>query len=574
MSGSVPAVYEPLEVSDSIRLLVLQPGSENDPIIWQLIQSSLSQSPNYEALSYMWGNSAELMAAYDGQSRTLKIKRNLWYALKHLRSPLNERILWVDAVCIDQSNNNERVHQIKFMGRIFRMARTVLVWLGTESKGSANALNWIRRCNAQFQRYGRSTQQQTRGWKALAHLCNRDYWKRVWIVQEVVLARRLTIHCGRSQADWRGFVNILNEAHPILTPPTCSAIVAQISASLPRTLIRLRARNVTEEHGYPLLELMEMTSDSKSTNPHDKVFGLLGLASDGQNFRKIIDYSTSLRDIYSSLWHSLIARNSPFPYTSVSTSFKMILKNTPFKRPSHDFDHSQTELSVRGHSLGTVVYAGQPWSSSASDYGWVLTVKQLYARGYPIKSYIETFISAFNEMDFNLSDPFAPEQPTFEYSPLSPTGPSFATGLYQLDKAAPEEFFLPPATDLRSCVLVIGSGGHVGLTIASACVGDRIYQFQNREVTMITRCCRDGNEETQVMICSALLPWRCDGNPIHDAPVGSTAASFCVTQNIHDAVMGEIGNQNGQNFGRRPMFECFNEDEMEFDTENINPRKI
>jgi len=81
MSGDVLVVYKPFKAPDEIRLIVLQPGSENDIIHWHLIHTSLSQSPSYEALSYMWGNSLELMPAYNGQLIT--IRRNLWTALKY-----------------------------------------------------------------------------------------------------------------------------------------------------------------------------------------------------------------------------------------------------------------------------------------------------------------------------------------------------------------------------------------------------------------------------------------------------------------------------------------------------------
>ncbi|KAF2461212.1 heterokaryon incompatibility, partial [Lineolata rhizophorae] len=89
----------------------------------------LRSSPKYEALSYTWGDALDRHSiACEG--KTIRVTANLLSALQHLRQPDVTRILWVDAVCINQGNIAERDAQVRMMGDIYRMAARVLVWLG------------------------------------------------------------------------------------------------------------------------------------------------------------------------------------------------------------------------------------------------------------------------------------------------------------------------------------------------------------------------------------------------------------------------------------------------------------
>ncbi|KAF8850370.1 heterokaryon incompatibility, partial [Acephala macrosclerotiorum] len=151
----------------------------------------------YEALSYMWGSEEyPILLDVDGHERF--IRNNLWQALKHLRYPNKKRILWVDAICIDQSNNKERGHQVAQMSEIYAQATNVRLWLGLDDKdGSVRATfdhlkNWRR--IGHRHRLSHPT-------RHLQELCTRPYWSRLWIIQEIVLATRITVQCGYSICD-------------------------------------------------------------------------------------------------------------------------------------------------------------------------------------------------------------------------------------------------------------------------------------------------------------------------------------------------------------------------------------
>lgn len=87
----------------------------------------------YEALSYEWGivTDTSFLISIDGTK--VSVRENLWWALWYLRHPSETRLLWVDALCIDQENGEERNHQVSQMGQVYSKASRVIAWLGRAS---------------------------------------------------------------------------------------------------------------------------------------------------------------------------------------------------------------------------------------------------------------------------------------------------------------------------------------------------------------------------------------------------------------------------------------------------------
>lgn len=129
--------YPSLRDAVSIRLLRLHPSVDRVTSIHiDLVDISLpselasSQSqPSYEALSYVWGETADNVFVLCGGSKIM-ITPNCLAALKKLRLSTKERYLWVDAICIDQSSIPERNQQVARMGEIYMSASRVVIWLG------------------------------------------------------------------------------------------------------------------------------------------------------------------------------------------------------------------------------------------------------------------------------------------------------------------------------------------------------------------------------------------------------------------------------------------------------------
>jgi hypothetical protein len=133
----------------SIRLLRLLPPEDEDehaPIKCELFDCALADSEStrpYEALSYVWGSeSMSQSISIDGCD--LSVRENLYAALSHLRDRSIERIIWIDAICINQGDLKEKGQQVQSMAKIYSKASRVIVWLGGATPDSGQALKEIR----------------------------------------------------------------------------------------------------------------------------------------------------------------------------------------------------------------------------------------------------------------------------------------------------------------------------------------------------------------------------------------------------------------------------------------------
>ncbi|KAK1574656.1 heterokaryon incompatibility protein-domain-containing protein, partial [Colletotrichum navitas] len=122
-------LYKPISLeSKDIRLLHLLPGKWEEDIQCQLEVIGLEKHPVYEALSYAWGDPKVVRPILlDGEQMNVTI--NLESALRHLRFPGSTRILWVDALCIDQKTAVEKTHQVGMMDEIYKQCFRVIIWL-------------------------------------------------------------------------------------------------------------------------------------------------------------------------------------------------------------------------------------------------------------------------------------------------------------------------------------------------------------------------------------------------------------------------------------------------------------
>ncbi|KAL9115308.1 MAG: hypothetical protein Q9187_007315 [Circinaria calcarea] len=135
--------YAPLNTeSNEIRLLALMPGTRDAIISCKQVKISLGDDVAYEALSYTWGDTrtTEFITFED---RPFPITSNLYFALQQLRPSETPRYVWIDALCIDQINDEEKSHQVRLMGDIYKHASRVIVWLGQGYEDSDLALDFL-----------------------------------------------------------------------------------------------------------------------------------------------------------------------------------------------------------------------------------------------------------------------------------------------------------------------------------------------------------------------------------------------------------------------------------------------
>jgi hypothetical protein len=131
---------------DSIRLLLLQPSSSSgDRIECTLIDAKLSEKCAYDTLFYSWGEPSPACPILIN-GRAFEVRGNLYSALARLRLSMQPRMLWIDAIYIDQAALTEKGHQVKLMPEIYKGAQNVLVWLGEIDDGGEDFLSYITAC--------------------------------------------------------------------------------------------------------------------------------------------------------------------------------------------------------------------------------------------------------------------------------------------------------------------------------------------------------------------------------------------------------------------------------------------
>ncbi|KAK7703104.1 hypothetical protein SLS64_009375 [Diaporthe eres] len=163
----------------------------------------------YEALSWCWGQEVKDRAIriYEGgQYYRLPVTRDLTLALKYLRHPHAERILWIDALCINQANHEERNHQVQMMARIYSGAKQACIWLGEDTDDSTTAIRFINEI-MKLENFDAISEKKENAskWQSLLLLMQRPWFSRRWVVQEIALARSATIYCGNDKIPWTNF---------------------------------------------------------------------------------------------------------------------------------------------------------------------------------------------------------------------------------------------------------------------------------------------------------------------------------------------------------------------------------
>ncbi|XP_014555772.1 hypothetical protein COCVIDRAFT_64178, partial [Bipolaris victoriae FI3] len=304
---------------DSIRLLRLLPSEdETAPIQCELFHYSLQESGRrthpYEALSYVWGRADNpqsiFVREHDPTSGNgLPVTQNLHAALARLRYSLFERIIWIDAVCINQNDDREREQQIQFMAKIYALANRVIVWLGEVAEDSDQALHWIRAAGGTMPQIplcdGMSQQ-------AVTALLQRPWFRRIWVLQEVAAARHILVMCGSMEIDGCAFAlgidsfQRFDDVRAGLQSLT-SSVTYLIRGSIFRSSFSMSRSGRYSLDICPLGELVDLYRAHEATKSHDRVFALLGMSSDDLSKSRLLpDYTVSWEELLKRLTKYLL----------------------------------------------------------------------------------------------------------------------------------------------------------------------------------------------------------------------------------------------------------------------------
>jgi hypothetical protein len=129
-----------------IRLVVLYPGHKSDDLVCDIIHSNLLDKPAYEAVSYTWATlegDASLSAHVFCRGKKIAVTKNCESMLRTMRRQGTNRMIWVDAICIDQENSEEKNHQVRLMATIYSNASQVVAYLGPTNQEISGSINRV-----------------------------------------------------------------------------------------------------------------------------------------------------------------------------------------------------------------------------------------------------------------------------------------------------------------------------------------------------------------------------------------------------------------------------------------------
>lgn len=313
--SSIAFNYPRLSDGERTRILILEPGEFDDNLKGHLKHVRSLQDHDYEALSYVWGETSGTHMV-SCSCMKIQITANLDAALRRLRLPDQPRLLWVDAICINQDDLIEKSHQIQIVREIYANAKQVVVWLGEAENKDALAFNSLHRLQARMGFINDSWFLIRLGWYRdksgnvfsggahrsmvtdieydhLISLLCREWFRRTWVIQEVASARSAVIVYGEESMQWETFADIYMRLGDQFLPVTqFGGEYAQHSLENIAAIETAR-RSHSGPLSMTLFHILVATSFSQCTYKRDKIFAVIGLAKDWLEKKVLIpDYDT------------------------------------------------------------------------------------------------------------------------------------------------------------------------------------------------------------------------------------------------------------------------------------------
>lgn len=365
----------------------LQPR-EQSPISCKVFPKSRDESPDYQALSYTWGDTTNKVSI-QVNNEDFPVTRDLRTALEHIRDDNDDITLWIDAISINQADDREKSEQVAKMKDIYAKASNTRVWLGPADEDSDEVIaelnrigdlvvktdlvkliievgrlrrNWDDRSAERYQELEKMKEVSLAGLfkeatDNLPHttafltssvkLFSREYWKRVWILQELVVSSRIIFQCGTSNINIdRMYACMIYIPHlQIHTWHTTKKLYQQIcgpaaqgenldekklflqaqlnslgnvklnnsTSGIFGTRLRYQESLTGSAEGLNLIQLLAKVNVagateiySHATDNRDRIFALLGMATDSYGIVPEYDRRISCSDIYTKAAHAII----------------------------------------------------------------------------------------------------------------------------------------------------------------------------------------------------------------------------------------------------------------------------
>lgn len=309
-----------------IRLVYLHPPPvredqqskvEDGAVTCSLASANLNDNPTYQALSYVWGEQTNpRRIRVNGE--IFYVTRNLYEALDRLRRKHEDRIIWIDALAINQSNIPERNSQVQLMRSIYSRAQETLIWLH-EPLQYCNAGLWRCLCENDT-----STVRNAEVGFMLRGLVNQTYWLRVWTAQEVRYSRQATLmtDCGKGPFD------ILTALQDLALTRLGSSearynkfddtTLESFLYDFQKVCLAIQPRQLANTDDLDFGTWTDLCSLKDSSDPRDLVFGFWGCFPPDVQHEIRVDYSLSPAQVLTTCKQALLQRTSRLDFLGQS----------------------------------------------------------------------------------------------------------------------------------------------------------------------------------------------------------------------------------------------------------------
>ncbi|KAK4151715.1 heterokaryon incompatibility protein-domain-containing protein [Chaetomidium leptoderma] len=473
-----PYQYQALPTLTSIRVLRMTGNASDEMVNVSLRIADLEDDPFFYALSYTWGNphanGVDFTAHFNAvnedygvsqktpvlcDGKVLQIQRNLLDVLNvfltlsggHQSQGLSQGLspdpltaqtillangelgIWIDAICINQDDMEERAMQVRIMDKIYAKAARTLIWLGSADKYTPAAAETIRRVAAYpkdvfvqskvkpFRRqdtevYAESNLAYTgwMDWCSLAAFLKRQWFIRLWIIQETILSRDLGLICGEHVISWADLVaaarNIEARCRALgWSPSTLFLQAHEVAVPLEHNVLRLAdwrdyyhnkatTAAAPEAWRFTLEDLVYDTWIFVSTDPRDKIYGILGLVEPEVRAAWEIDYQSSVEEVYAITTRRIIEQSRSLKILScVQAASRRKIAIYPSWVPDYSLpyfnmmcNHGAFAAAGTQHQTPQLVLPSDPSSAAHSGSPSLSSWSRLRLRAHVFDTIVET----------------------------------------------------------------------------------------------------------------------------------------------------------------------------------------
>ncbi|KAF5124242.1 Heterokaryon incompatibility protein 6, OR allele [Metarhizium anisopliae] len=323
------------------RLLEVQPGKPQTEIVGRLFHACLDENSGFEALSYTWGSPPP---TYDISINgcAFPVAGNLIKALDDLRYPDKPRILWADAICINQRDSDEKAHQVKLMRVIFAKATAVCAWLGHSVQAGDSSFDSLCYLGKGIELDSFADPSY---WYPVAGIFRNPYWRRLWIQQELILAKEVTVYCHRdafSGCQLLEFQQRVNQAYfqprahesPLLKLCTymndqedVGGVSIRERENMPlgcKTFVEkkhvheVKDDTISKPPFSSLLQLFLQSGTLNMAEPRDQLYGILGLIPQADESQVRVDYNAPVGKVHSQVFSIYLSNHNSLDFLCFS----------------------------------------------------------------------------------------------------------------------------------------------------------------------------------------------------------------------------------------------------------------